>query len=131
MEGREGDCGVSWHLDLSYPAKHRQLESQKAYMELKRCVMELDEQSKIGIHQDWRLQLIDLSTEIAASDARKEWFLHMLMQEHELLGLIDLVNDFNNKQFEPNLMVTNYSAPESIDFFDIGVHQIGLLRLEC
>ena len=93
--------------------------------------MGLDEQSKMAIHQDWRLQLIYLSADIAASKARKEWFLHMLMQEHDLLGLIDLVHEFNNKQFEPKLMVTNYTARERIDFFKLGVHQIGLLRVEC
>jgi acetylornithine/succinyldiaminopimelate/putrescine aminotransferase/predicted amino acid dehydrogenase len=78
----------------------RKQEAQKSYMELKLYVTELDGHEQMAIHRDWRYRLINLSATIAASSERKDWFLHMLMQEHDLLGLINLVHDFNTKQLE-------------------------------
>jgi hypothetical protein len=119
-----GESGAHGEHDVSHPPKHRQQEAQKAYMKLKLYVLELDEQKQKAIYRDWRSRLINLSADIAAISERKEWLLHMLIQEHELLGLIDLVQEFNDKQFEPKPIAANFHAWESFDIIELGVHLI-------
>ena len=82
-------------LDISKKQMLRRQEAQKSFVELKIHLKTLDGEEQIAIHRDWRYRLINLTKDLKTSNERKDWLLHMLMQEHELLGLIDLVHEFN------------------------------------
>lgn len=87
-------------LDFSKKQLQRKQEGQKSFMELKLYLNDLDGTEQMAIHRDWRYRLLNLVPDLKASEERKSWLLHMLAQEHELTGLIELVHEFNNKQIE-------------------------------
>ncbi len=110
------------HFLGDYESSQRLEASNQSFNALKLYLANLDGTEQMAIHRDWRYRLIDFTKNLKTSRERREWLLHMLIQEHELMGLIDLVHDFNTKQ----LSHKSYLIDESFDVFEMGIHQIGL-----
>jgi acetylornithine/succinyldiaminopimelate/putrescine aminotransferase/predicted amino acid dehydrogenase len=88
------------HCLLAYGKKQQERlqDLQKGMNEAHLYVQELDENQLAALTQDWRYRLINMCSDIKASDKRKDWLLHMALQTHDMMGLIDLVHEFNKHQ---------------------------------
>ncbi|MFP5457670.1 MAG: aminotransferase class III-fold pyridoxal phosphate-dependent enzyme [Bacteriovoracia bacterium] len=88
------------HCLLAFAKKQqeRMQSFQKDLNELTLHFNELSEEELAPILKNWRMRLMGLASELKASDSRRDWFLHQIMQTHTVPDLLDLIKSFNQLQ---------------------------------
>ena len=110
--------------DLNLTSPPRSASLKATHHKLSLYLSDLDETEQKAIHQDWRYRLLQFSEKLATSPRRSDWFFHQLMQEHDLMGLVALVNEFNSLQLNDALK-ENYQN-ENLDVFHMDIQSTGL-----